>query len=50
MKILMVDLGSRITGFDLIEANKLKFNYLSNGCIHIKSTLPECITTIFVEI
>ena len=30
MKILGIDPGSRITGFGLIEANKLKFTYLSS--------------------
>ncbi len=50
MKILGIDPGSRITGFGLIEANKLKFNYLSSGCIRTQGTLPERITTIFVEI
>jgi crossover junction endodeoxyribonuclease RuvC len=50
MKILGIDPGSRVTGFGLIETNKLKFNYLSSGCIRTQGTLPERITTIFVEI
>jgi len=45
MKILGVDPGSRVTGFGLIEANKLKF-----GCIRTKGELTERITTIFIEI
>jgi hypothetical protein len=32
MKILGIDPGSRITGFGLIEAKKLKFTYLASGC------------------
>lgn len=50
MKILGIDPGSRVTGFGLIETNKLKFNYLSSGCIRTQGTLPERITTIFLEI
>ncbi|HIM95711.1 MAG TPA: crossover junction endodeoxyribonuclease RuvC [Gammaproteobacteria bacterium] len=50
MKILGVDPGSRVTGFGLIEANKLKFTYLSSGCIRTKGELTERITTIFIEI
>ncbi|HIE78397.1 MAG TPA: crossover junction endodeoxyribonuclease RuvC [Candidatus Thioglobus sp.] len=50
MKILGVDPGSRITGFGLIEARKLKLEYLSSGCIRTKGELTDRITTIFVEI
>lgn len=50
MKILGVDPGSRITGFGLIEANKLKFNYLSSGCIRTQGELTQRITTIFLAI
>ena len=47
MKILGVDPGSRVTGFGLIEAEKLKFSYLASGCIRTKGELTERITTIF---
>ncbi|CAC9609605.1 Crossover junction endodeoxyribonuclease RuvC (EC 3.1.22.4) [uncultured Gammaproteobacteria bacterium] len=47
MKILGIDPGSRITGFGLIEAKKLKFTYLASGCIRTKGELTERITTIF---
>jgi crossover junction endodeoxyribonuclease RuvC len=47
MKILGVDPGSRITGFGLIEANKLKFTYIASGCIRTKGELTQRITTIF---
>ncbi len=47
MKILGIDPGSRITGFGLIDAEKLKFNYLTSGCIRTKGELTERITTIF---
>ncbi len=50
MKILGVDPGSRVTGFGLIEAQKLKFNYVASGCIRTKGELTDRITTIFVEI
>ncbi|MEO1939769.1 crossover junction endodeoxyribonuclease RuvC [Candidatus Thioglobus sp.] len=50
MKILGVDPGSRVTGFGLIEAQKLKFNYIASGCIRTKGELTDRITTIFVEI
>jgi len=50
MKILGVDPGSRVTGFGLIEAQKLKFTYLSSGCIRTKGELTERITTIFIEV
>ncbi|SMM98726.1 Crossover junction endodeoxyribonuclease RuvC [uncultured Candidatus Thioglobus sp.] len=50
MKILGVDPGSRVTGFGLIEASKLKFTYLSSGCIRTKGELSERITTIFLGI
>lgn len=50
MKILGVDPGSRLTGFGLIEANKLKFNYIASGCIRTNGVLTERITTIFTEI
>ncbi|OIR24329.1 crossover junction endodeoxyribonuclease RuvC [Bathymodiolus thermophilus thioautotrophic gill symbiont] len=47
MKILGIDPGSRITGFGLIEAEKLKLTYLASGCIRTKGELTERITTIF---
>ena len=50
MKILGIDPGSRITGFGLIDANKLKFSYIVSGCIRTKGELFERITTIFVGI
>ena len=50
MKILGIDPGSRITGFGLIEAHKLKFTYISSGCIYCDGELVKRITTIFVEI
>ncbi|HAZ34763.1 MAG TPA: crossover junction endodeoxyribonuclease RuvC [Gammaproteobacteria bacterium] len=50
MKILGVDPGSRVTGFGLIEAQKLKFNYIASGCIRTKGELTDRITTIFIEI
>jgi crossover junction endodeoxyribonuclease RuvC len=39
MKILGVDPGSRVSGFGLIEAQKLKFNYIASGCIRTKGEL-----------
>ncbi len=50
MKILGIDPGSRVTGFGLIEAQKLKFNYIASGCIRTKGDLTDRITTIFIEI
>lgn len=50
MKILGIDPGSRITGFGLIEANRLKFTYLSSGCIRTQGELTARITTIFIEV
>jgi len=50
MKILGVDPGSRVTGFGLIEAQKLKFIYIASGCIRTKGELTDRITTIFLEI
>ncbi|SFV82438.1 Crossover junction endodeoxyribonuclease RuvC [hydrothermal vent metagenome] len=50
MKILGVDPGSRVTGFGLIEANKLNFTYIASGCIRTKGKLTDRITTIFIEI
>ena len=50
MKILGIDPGSRVTGFGLIEAQKLKFNYIASGCIRTKGELTDRITTIFIEI
>ncbi|WP_416677387.1 crossover junction endodeoxyribonuclease RuvC [Candidatus Pseudothioglobus sp. Uisw_016] len=47
MKILGIDPGSRITGFGLIEVNKLKFTYLSSGCIRTQGDLNERIITIY---
>ncbi len=50
MKILGIDPGSRVTGFGVIEAEKLKFSYLASGCIRTKGELTERITTIFNSI
>lgn len=50
MKILGIDPGSRITGFGVIEANKLKLNYITSGCIKTKGDLCEKIITIFEEV
>ncbi len=50
MQILGIDPGSRITGFGLIDVNKLKFTYIASGCIRTKGELSERITTIFIEI
>jgi crossover junction endodeoxyribonuclease RuvC len=50
MKILGVDPGSRITGFGIIETNKLKFNYVSSGCIRTEGELTKRITTIFLGV
>ncbi|HIF89049.1 MAG TPA: crossover junction endodeoxyribonuclease RuvC [Candidatus Thioglobus sp.] len=47
MNILGVDPGSRITGFGLITANKLKFTYLSSGCIRTEGDFNQRIITIF---
>ncbi|MDC9714880.1 MAG: crossover junction endodeoxyribonuclease RuvC [Gammaproteobacteria bacterium] len=47
MKILGIDPGSRVTGFGLIEVEKLKFTYLASGCIRTKGELTERITIIF---
>ncbi|BAS68056.1 crossover junction endodeoxyribonuclease RuvC [Bathymodiolus septemdierum thioautotrophic gill symbiont] len=47
MKILGVDPGSRITGFGIINAEKLKFTYIASGCIRTKGALTDRITTIF---
>jgi crossover junction endodeoxyribonuclease RuvC len=50
MKILGIDPGSRVTGFGLIDAQKLKFAYLASGCIRTQGELTARITTIFLEI
>ena len=50
MKILGIDPGSRITGFGVIEANKLKLNYITSGCIRTQGDLCEKIITIFEEV
>ncbi len=50
MKILGIDPGSRITGFGLIDVNKLKFNYIASGCIRTQGELTQRITTIFIEV
>jgi crossover junction endodeoxyribonuclease RuvC len=47
MKILGVDPGTNITGFGLIDADKLKFNYLTSGCIRTKGELVDKIKIIF---
>lgn len=50
MKILGIDPGSRITGFGLVEVEKLKFRYLMSGCIRTNGDLFLRISTIFTEI
>ena len=45
MKIIGIDPGSRITGFGLIEANKLKVSYIDTGCIRTQGDLTDRITT-----
>tara|TARA_B110000967_G_C18795991_1_gene515783 strand:+ start:513 stop:983 length:471 start_codon:yes stop_codon:yes gene_type:complete len=50
MNILGIDPGSRITGFGLIEANKLKFTYLNSGCIRTQGDLNERIVTIYAGV
>ena len=47
MNILGVDPGSRITGFGLITANKLKFTYVNSGCIRTQGDLSERVVTIY---
>ncbi len=50
MKILGIDPGSNITGFGLIMAKSLKFNYLSSGCIKTNGELNNKISIIFIAI
>jgi len=47
MNILGVDPGSRITGFGLITVNKLKFTYISSGCIRTQGDLNDRVVTIY---
>ncbi len=47
MNILGIDPGSRITGFGLIKADKLKFTYINSGCIRTQGDLNERIVTIY---
>ena len=47
MNILGVDPGSRITGFGLINADKLKFTYINSGCIRTQGDLNERVVTIY---
>jgi len=47
LKILGIDPGSNTTGFGVIEAHKLKFNYIASGCIKTKGDLTDKITIIF---
>ena len=47
MNILGIDPGSRITGFGLITVNKLKFTYISSGCIRTQGDLNERVVTIY---
>ena len=47
MNILGIDPGSRITGFGLITVNKLKFTYISSGCIRTKGDLNDRVVTIY---
>lgn len=50
MKILAIDPGSQITGFGIITANKLIFNYQTSGCVKTSGSLVDKINTIFTEI
>ena len=47
MNILGIDPGSRITGFGLITVNKLKFTYVSSGCIRTQGNLNDRVVTIY---
>ena len=47
MNILGIDPGSRITGFGLITVNKLKFTYVSSGCIRTQGDLNARVVTIY---
>ena len=47
MNILGIDPGSRITGFGLISVNKLKFTYISSGCIRTQGDLNDRVVTIY---
>ena len=47
MNILGIDPGSRITGFGLITVNKLKFTYVSSGCIRTQGNLNARVVTIY---
>ena len=47
MNILGIDPGSRITGFGLIKAEKLKFTYINSGCIRTQGDLNERVVTIY---
>ena len=47
MNILGIDPGSRITGFGLITADKLKFTYINSGCIRTQGDLSERVVTIY---
>jgi len=50
MNILGIDPGSRITGFGLIKANKLKFTYKNSGCIRTQGDLNDRVITIYSSI
>ena len=50
MNILGIDPGSRITGFGLIKANKLKFTYITSGCIRTQGDLNDRVITIYSSI
>jgi crossover junction endodeoxyribonuclease RuvC len=50
MNILGIDPGSRITGFGLIKANKLKFTYINSGCIRTQGDLNDRVITIYSSI
>ena len=47
MNILGIDPGSRITGFGIITANKLKFTYINSGCIRTQGDLNDRVVTIY---
>jgi crossover junction endodeoxyribonuclease RuvC len=50
MKILGIDPGSIITGFGVIDVDKLKFNYITSGSIKTKGDFVNRIAIIFLEI
>ena len=47
MNILGIYPGSRITVFGLITVSKLKFTYVSSGCIRTQGDLNDRVVTIY---